>query len=90
MAIRIGDWKLLLSASTKDTEEAEQEEPASGSVQLYNLATDLGETKDLAAANPDKVKELRARLDVWMKGFVRPGQDALGVDAHPKRKLRQP
>lgn len=30
---------------------------------LFDLSTDIGETKDVAAANPDKVKELAAHLD---------------------------
>jgi arylsulfatase A-like enzyme len=47
-ALRIGDWKLV-HAGNKD--------------ELYNLASDLGETKDLASSQPEKLKELRAKLD---------------------------
>jgi arylsulfatase A-like enzyme len=36
-------------------------------VELYNLAEDIGETKDLAAAMPGKVEELRSRLHAWRK-----------------------
>ena len=44
-AIRMGDWKLVA---------------ASGSPwELYDLRSDRSETKNLAAARPDKVKELR-------------------------------
>jgi hypothetical protein len=32
-------------------------------VQLYNLADDLGETKNLAAAMPEKVAEMKALLE---------------------------
>ena len=32
---------------------------------LFNLAEDPGETTDLAAKHPEKVKELKARLDVY-------------------------
>jgi arylsulfatase A len=32
---------------------------------LYNLHDDPGEQHDLAAANPDKVRDLAARLDAW-------------------------
>lgn len=35
--------------------------------QLFNLSNDIGEAKDLAAANPDKVKELQAAWDGWNK-----------------------
>ncbi len=43
-AIRGGDWKLCTGEK--------------GKVGLYNLADDIGEANDLAAARPDKVKEL--------------------------------
>ena len=37
----------------------------SGKPELYNLADDIGESKDLAAAQSDKVKELQAMWDKW-------------------------
>ncbi len=86
-AIRMGDWKLLLSASEKDAEEASDDEAASGKVELYNLADDLGEKNDLAKANPDKVKELRSRLDAWMKEAVPPGGGSAA--AALRRKARK-
>ena len=51
-ALRMGDWKLV------HTEKNDE---------LYNLASDLGEAKDLASSQPEKLKELRARLDILMK-----------------------
>ena len=36
-----------------------------GRLELYNLDNDLGETQNLAAAEPAKVKELRARMLAW-------------------------
>lgn len=75
VAIRVGDWKLLLGANDKDTEET-GEPVATKHVALYNLAADLGEQKNLAAEQPDKVKELRAKLDAWLKTAVAPGQGA--------------
>ena len=33
--------------------------------ELYDLADDPGEARDLAAAQPGRVRELRARLDAW-------------------------
>ncbi len=59
-AIRMGDWKLLVGAGGGD--------------QLYNLAEDLGETKDLAAEKPEKLRELRARYDEMMKSAVPAGE----------------
>ncbi len=51
-AIRVGDYKLL-------------EYFENGSVQLFNLAEDIGERHDLAASNPGKVNELLRRLKAW-------------------------
>ena len=52
-AIRHGDMKLVVSKG------------GSGQPELYNLATDIGEAKDLASAQPAKVKELQALWDKW-------------------------
>ena len=73
MALRIGDWKLLLNASDKDAEEAKGSEAASGKMELYNLATDIGEKNNLAAAQPEKVKEMRERLDALIQDAVPAG-----------------
>lgn len=49
-AMRVGDWKLV--AKGKD-----------GPWELYDLKTDRGESHDLAAAQPDKVRELAAQWE---------------------------
>ena len=38
---------------------------AADSVELFNLAKDPSESENLAARNPEKVKELRARYDAY-------------------------
>jgi arylsulfatase A-like enzyme len=53
-AIRMGDWKLI-------------ENYESGAVALYNLRDDIGEQKDLAAAQPERVKSMRAKLHAWYR-----------------------
>lgn len=53
-AIRRGDDKLILFFEDNR-------------VELYNLKADIGETRDLAAAQPRKAAELRARLELWLK-----------------------
>ncbi len=53
-SVRAGDWKLIHWIEDD-------------SVELFNLANDLGEETDLAAQQPDRVKDLRARLDAWRK-----------------------
>lgn len=75
MAIRMGDWKLLLNASEQDAEEvAPDGDKATGKVELYNLADDISESKNLAASQPEKVKEMRTRLEAFLKNAAPPGQ----------------
>ncbi|MEQ1851240.1 MAG: arylsulfatase [Chthoniobacteraceae bacterium] len=65
-AIRDGNWKLCLCAGSggwsapRPGSPAEKDLPAD---QLYDLAADRAEQKNLAAANPDVVKRLAALLD---------------------------
>jgi len=61
MAIRHGDSKLVRYDSTADGLEGRRATDA----RLYNLAADIGESKDLAAAEPAKLKELQAAWDKW-------------------------
>jgi arylsulfatase A-like enzyme len=50
-SLRVGSWKYIAS-------------PESGQpVQFYNLADDIGETKNLAAAMPEKVAEMQKLLE---------------------------
>ncbi|OYV04430.1 MAG: arylsulfatase [Verrucomicrobiales bacterium VVV1] len=76
-AIRMGDWKLLRNPSEVDAEEADDKSAAAG-LELYNLADDISETKNLAASNPEKVKELNTRLDELLKDAVPPGAPSPG------------
>ncbi len=54
---RAGDWKLLRWFDALPAESRE----------LYNLRDDLGETKNLAEKMPDKVRELDALIDGFLK-----------------------
>jgi arylsulfatase A-like enzyme len=72
MAIRKGNWKLV-----KTTEGPLKEVDAStfndlSGAELYNLAKDIGEKKNLAAAHPEKVKELAAAWQRWNKELAKP------------------
>jgi len=51
LAIRKGQWKLIPARGAR------------GGVELYDLATDIGETKNLAGERPEVVRELSALLD---------------------------
>ena len=88
-AIRMGDWKLLVNASQVDAEEVADDSPEAGgkgSIELYNLKEDIGETKNLASAQPEKVKELKARLDAMLKDAVEPGSGPLKTPKTKKAK----
>ncbi len=52
-AVRHGDHKLVVSRG------------GSGQPELYDLARDIGESKDLAPTMPEKVKELQALYERW-------------------------
>ena len=62
MAVRKGDWKLVKYDAVADGGKGTS--PA----RLYNLADDIGEKNDLAAKQPEKVKELQSAWDEWNKG----------------------
>ena len=88
-AVRMGDWKLLVNASEKDSGESTG--PATKDaekVELYNLAEDVAESKNVADSNPEKVKQLRERLDVFLKGAVPPGNQSVENPAAPTRRKK--
>jgi arylsulfatase A-like enzyme len=70
-AIRVGDFKLLIGASEKYNHSPKQPVDEMR-VELYNLAADRGEKVDLAAVNPEKVAELRARFNDLIRNAVEP------------------
>ena len=53
-AVRAGDWKLI-------------ERYEDGDLELYNLAKDPSERRDLAGRNAKKANELRATLSAWRR-----------------------
>ena len=81
-AVRMGDWKLIVSgnaaadgdeddngaakAKKKGKTGAGKYEP----VALYNLIVDPSETRNLAGAQPDRVKSMRTRLAELLKDAV--------------------
>lgn len=74
-AIRVGPWKLILNGDYNDVWDAErgtQRASARETVELFNLAEDPSEQKNLADAHPAKVKELRARYDILAAQAVPP------------------
>ena len=75
-AIRHGDLKLVVSKG------------GSGQPELYDLATDIGESKDLASAQPAKVKELQALWDKWSAAQAPASTPDAGGGATKKNKKK--
>jgi arylsulfatase A-like enzyme len=73
-SIRKGDWKLMLGLGSGGFTPPRREDPKPGGPagQLYNLADDPGETRNLYVAEPRIVRELSALLEKYQKqGFSR-------------------
>jgi arylsulfatase A-like enzyme len=76
-AVRSGNWKLVASAQRSE---------------LYDLATDPAEKNDVAARQPEKVKELTARYNQWLDEMAPPNSGApkrYGEEVTGKAKKRQ-
>jgi arylsulfatase A-like enzyme len=63
-AIRDSEWKLIL------TEPQSRDQTKVPKIELFNLANDPNESSNLAETNPDKVSELKARLNEHRKRDV--------------------
>jgi len=94
-AIRAGDFKLGQYDGNADTQSGKRNQPVSA-VKLYNLAKDIGETDDLSAAMPEKVKELRAKWDAWNAlnekarwGAAHTDNDGFEPNTKPAKKLKK-
>ncbi len=68
-AIRAGDWKLL-------------EFFEDGRLELYNLADDIGETRNLADDMPERTADMHKRLIAW--------RESVGAPMPTKNANRQP
>jgi arylsulfatase A-like enzyme len=57
-ALRRGDWKIVQLETGKQG-------PDPVAWELYHLTEDIGETRNLAAEHPDRVKEMAALFQQW-------------------------
>jgi arylsulfatase A-like enzyme len=75
IALREGDWKLLMRNSPQ------------GKPELYNLDTDIGESRNVAAENPEIVARLTSKLSAWESELTTPlwGPGSLGFVERVKR-----
>lgn len=60
VSVRQGDWKLIRRFEPRPADYE-------GLHELFNLREDLGETRNLAAAHPEKVRELEALIDRFVQ-----------------------
>lgn len=73
LAVREGDWKLVKSApSPRGVENWGGGHADVQGAELYNVTEDIGEQKNLADENPDKVKQLAADWNQWNSELVEP------------------
>lgn len=71
-AVIDGDWKLIeFFGDYVDVEGGDRYEPF-GRVELYNLAADIGERRNLAQEQPERARELQHRLHRWLERVEAP------------------
>ena len=74
VAMREDDWKLLVNADGSNAE-------------LYNLAVDPKETKNLAAEKPEQAGRLRDAAFKWRQALPHPAQTSPAADKLPPSKV---
>jgi arylsulfatase A-like enzyme len=78
-AVRMGDWKLVQVSKSEDdsqSKKAPKKNNAASSerLELYNLALDIGESKNLAGSESERVALMRSKLDEMLKNAVPLGE----------------
>jgi arylsulfatase A-like enzyme len=79
-SIRVGDWKAI----RKDLKPRDATAPPRMQIELYDLATDVAETRDLASEHPEMVARLEKLMlaqHVPSKEFPLPALDRLQAEA---------
>ncbi|TAJ47666.1 MAG: arylsulfatase [Chitinophagaceae bacterium] len=85
-AIRMGNWKLIALGAD---DNGPNEKPAPkmlakyGTLSLYNLAEDPGETQNLASQYPDRVAAMKRKLSDLLRGAVPTGAAAVSAEKDP-------
>ncbi len=86
-AVRDGEWKLVLPAAAKAAAKAKAKAgaKASNAALLFNLKTDIGESTDVAAQNPEIVAKLE-KLVAEMKEDL--GVSGIGPGCRPLGRVK--
>lgn len=73
-AVRVGNYKLLESFED-------------GRLELYNLADDPGESRDLSSADPQRVEQMKTQLHAWRQsvGAQMPTENPNPVEPFPRK-----
>jgi arylsulfatase A-like enzyme len=73
-AIRMGDWKLVINGNitANELKKANAKNAAAEKIELFHLAEDPYEKNNLAEKNPEKVRQLRARLEPYRTAALPP------------------
>jgi arylsulfatase A-like enzyme len=73
-AIRMGDWKLVINGNitANELKKANAKNAAAENTELFHLAEDPYEKNNLAKKNPEKVRQLRARLEPYRTAALPP------------------
>jgi len=102
--VRRGDWKLIeyppyvptpeeIEGARKNAEKKKKEfnppESRRLAIELYNLADDGGETRNLAREKPEMARNLRRELHAWMKEMHGAENYSLDRVREDARKLGQ-
>lgn len=71
-AVRSGEWKLI-------------EYFEDGALELYNLADDVGESKNVALTLPDKTRELHEKMKEWRRSLQAPVPTRANPEYDPRK-----
>lgn len=72
LALRVGDWKYIEPTAGPKLIKQTNTETGNDSVpHLYNLSADLGERNNLAMTMPEKVREMKNRLEDVRRGVTK-------------------
>lgn len=84
-AMRHGDWKLVVTHPKARPGTFENEK-----VELFNLASDLGESSDLAAAHTERTAEMLEALKDWYAGTQKTATPQPGGWLEAAAKAKKP